>query len=283
MKIDERELVALIRSANPVLTEDALLDSAEESRSFLHAVELKRDAMPEAPVAGLERPPERPKRARVLRPAIAIATIAAAVVLGLALWLASSSEDTAPVDQPPPDPISVVEDLFAAWNAGDVETFIALQSEEAIGFAPGQQVQEETARDAFLFQYMLGAEWVLTDCESPPATGYQGDVVFCRLTVSTDLTRTYGLEHPGLSRVRFVVDDGIINFQSFNPFLVSPSNHSLFLAATWLFDNYEAEATEACGGLSEEWPDYATPRCAEFVQLHLDEWKAYLEAEGAQP
>ena len=184
--------------------------------------------------------------------------------------------------EPSPDPmaVEVVADLFDASNAGDVETYIALQSQEALTEVLGLQEPfgEKKARDSFLFLYLMGAEWVLTDCTARTATAVQGDVVICQLSVDADWLRAYGLEDPP-SRVRFVVDDGIVTENSASIFLRSRHQISGFALAQWLFDNYETGFTEACGGV--DLADFhTTPRCAELMQLHLDEWASYLETDS---
>ncbi len=184
--------------------------------------------------------------------------------------------------EPSPDPIAVevVADLFDASNAGDVETYIALQSQEALTEVLGLQEPfgEKKARDSFLFQYLMGAKWVLTDCTARTATAVQGDVVICQLSVDADWLRAYGLEDPP-SRVRFVVDDGIVTENSASIFLRSRHQISGLALAQWLFDNYETGFTDACGGV--DLADFhTTPRCAELMQLHLDEWASYLETDS---
>ena len=201
---------------------------------------------------------------------------------------ASTSNPAPPTTAPPttaepvPDPmaVEVVAALFNASNAGDVETYMALQSQQALTEALGLQepFREEKARDSFLFLYLMGAEWVLTDCTARTATAVQGDVVFCQLSVDADWLRAYGLEDPP-SRVRFVVDDGIVTENSASIILRSRHAISGLALAQWLFDNYEAGFTEACGGV--DLADFnTTPRCAELMQLHLDEWASYLETDS---
>ncbi|MFQ5968035.1 MAG: nuclear transport factor 2 family protein [Acidimicrobiia bacterium] len=237
-------------------------------------------------------PPEKPRK----RPKWLIAAAAAAAVIvfgGLLVVFSQPRVREAPLAEPPApsttapvsrqvvDPIGVVEALYAAWNAGDVETFMALHAEGAVVKPlPGEPpLSQQAVRDAFLFQYLIGAEWVITDCEAPPATAYEGQVVFCQLMVNTNINRAFGTEDRP-QQAQFVIDDGIITENTYPPaFFSTPHSQAADALAQWLAENYDAERIEACG--RDPFPDWATPRCAEFLNLHLDEWKASREAQGS--
>ncbi len=219
----------------------------------------------------------------------------------------TTTEPTPTTTAPPTaDPIATVEALFDAWNRGDIDTYIALQSDEAIeirgntiffraGTGLSYEQAERAVRDDFMFWYLTGTEWTLSDCEASPELTTPGDVVSCLLIANTGFLRALGEADSGRGvPIRYVVEDGTITFGTVE--LVEEVPNALAQASfiEWAEERIEdgtiEEGTVPCDTLrfiytpplGHMYPP--TPVCAQWIGDHLDEWKADLDSEhSSQP
>ena len=201
--------------------------------------------------------------------------------------------------QPTADPIATVEALFDAWNRGDLDTYIALQSDEAIeirgntiflrtGTGLSYEQAERAVRDDFMFWYLTGTEWILSDCEASPGGSTPGDIVTCQLIANTGFLGALGEADSGRS-VRYLVEDGTITFGTVELFDV-PEALAQASFIEWAKERIEdgtiEEGTVLCDTvrfiytppLGGKFPP--TPVCAQWIGDHLDEWKADLDSES---
>ncbi|MEE8375985.1 MAG: hypothetical protein V3S26_06665, partial [Acidimicrobiia bacterium] len=159
-------------------------------------------------------------------PTIALGTFVLVIILGVGsalLFRPGPGTLTTPIEEAPIiTPIETVQSMFDAWNRGDVEAYLALQSDAFVGSTariilengednqqPSSEEAEALIRDDFTYWFLIGTEWELNECSTRPAPSGQGDQVNCQLTANSVFERAYGVPNDP-KPVRFTVEQGFI-------------------------------------------------------------------------
>lgn len=274
MKLQEHEVVALIRKANPVAADDSLLDGPAADRALLRDIETRRETMTDTSVVEIQRPPEPPRRRRALLWAAAALVV---LVAGTVAILIVAGDEDAPdvattVTTPnvvstttPPPPttapqavdtsaqsIGVAEAFYQAWTDGDYDLFISMVTPEYVEeFERGSSGEDdpaastELARSDFTFWYLLGTTFELSNCTVTQANAIPGDILNCQVTELTEVGRVFGADAQTYD-VRIVVDDGLITESEYLTNVPKGTERDAFVAfADWAEANF-AESEVPC-------------------------------------
>lgn len=237
-------------------------------------------------------------------PVVAVAASVLTLVLGLGsvlLFRSSPGTLTARIEEAllSPDPIETVQSMFDAWNRGDVETYLALQSEAFVGSAariileggeedqqPASEEAEALIRDDFLYWFLIGTEWELNECSAVPAPLDRGDLVSCQLTANSAFERAYGVPNEP-APVRYTVKEGSITAGSV--YRISRGVYPTAAAAffSWVEESIDDGSMEMSSVPCPTNAVYVarqgrapSAECSRWIADHLPTWIATLEATG---
>jgi hypothetical protein len=237
-------------------------------------------------------------------PFVAVGAFVLTIVLGLGsvlLFRSSPGTLTTPIEEAllSPDPIETVQSMFDAWNRGDIETYLALQSEAFVDSAariileggeenqqPASEEAEALIRDDFLYWFLIGTEWELNECSTEPAPLDRGDLVNCQLTANSAFERAYGVPNEPIP-VRYTVKEGFISAGSVYRIGrgVYPTAGAAFF--TWVRESIDGGSMEMSSVPCPTDAVYVARQgrapsgeCSRWIADHLPTWIATLEPTG---
>jgi hypothetical protein len=287
-----------LKKANPVPPGDLGGEPGKSPDEMLAHV--KAPVKPTSRVRTTDATPARHRRG----PVVAVGAFLLAIVLGLggSLLLPSGPGTlTTPMEETPlpPDPIETVQSMFEAWNHGDIESYMAMQSSSFVastaqiileGAEDDRQLDSEEAealiREDFTYWFLIGTEWELKECTIQPAPSGEGDQVDCQLIANSDFEQAYGVPNDP-KPVRYTVEEGFIIAGS-----AERIGRGVYTAAvadffSWVQESIDAGRFEAS---SVPCPTTAVYRarqgrvpsfeCSQWIGDHLPQWVATLDPTG---
>ncbi len=284
-----------MKRANPVPPGDPGGEPGKSPDEMLAHV--KAPTKPTSHVGTTDTTPVRHRRG----PVVAVGAFLFAVVLGLGgalLFRSGPGRLTTPIEEAPP-PLETVQSMFDAWNQGDIEAYMALQSSSFVSSAariilegaeddPQLNAEEAEAliRDDFTYWFLIGTEWELSECTMQPAPSGAGEQVDCQLTANSAFERAYGVPNDP-KPVRYTVEEGLITAGS-----TERIGRGVYTAAAadffiWVQESIDAGSLESS---SVPCPTTAVYRarqgrvpsgeCSQWIADHLPQWISTLEPTG---
>ncbi len=237
-------------------------------------------------------------------PVVAVGAFVLVIVVGLGGALLVRSDPgtlTAPKEEAPlpPDPIETVQSMFDAWNRGDVEDYLASQSEAFVGSTariileggeenqqPDSEEAEALIRDDFTYWFLIGAQWELNECTTQPAPSGRGDQVNCQLTANSAFERAYGVPN-NPTPVRYTVEQGLIvagSAQRIHRGAYPTAAADFF---RWVQESIDAGSFEASSVPCPTTAVYVARQgrvpsgeCSQWIADHLPQWATTLDPSG---
>jgi len=237
-------------------------------------------------------------------PVVGVGAFVLVIVVGVGGALLFRSDPgtlTTPKEEAPlpPDPIETVESMFDAWNRGDVEDYLAVQSDAFVGSTariileggednqqPNSEEAEALIRDDFTYWLLIGTQWELNECSSQPAPSGRGDQVNCQLTANSAFGRAYGVPN-GPKPVRYTVEEGLIiagNAERISRGGYPTAGADFF---SWVQESIDAGIFKASSVPCSTTAVYVARQgrvpsgeCSQWIADHLPQWIATLEPTG---
>ncbi len=287
-----------MKSANPVPPGDPGGKPGQSPDEMLAHV--KAPAKPPSHLGTTDAIPVRRGRG----PVVAVGAFLLAIVLGVGGALLFRSDPgtlTTPKEEAPlpSDPIEAVESMFDAWNRGDVEDYLAVQSDAFVGSTariileggeenqqPDSDEAEALIRDDFTYWFLIGTEWELNECSTRPAPSGRGDQVNCQLTANSAFERAYGVPNDP-KPVRFTVEQGLIlagTADRIGRGAYTTGGADFF---SWVRESIDAGTLEASSVPCLTTAVYGARQgrvpsgeCSQWMADHLPQWIATLEPAG---
>jgi len=286
-----------MKQANPVPPGD----SGDEPRRSLDEMlaHVKAPAKPRPHIDSTDVIPVWHRRG----PTIALGTFVLVIILGVGsalLFRPGPGTVATPIEEAPIiAPIETVQSMFEAWNRGDVEAYLALQSDVFVGstariileggegnLQPNSEEAEALIRDDFTYWFLIGAQWELNECTTQPAPSGRGDQVNCQLTANSAFERAYGVPN-NPTPVRYTVEQGLIVAGSAQRIHrgVYPTAAADFFS--WVQESIDAGSFEASSVPCLTTAVYVARQgrvpsgeCSQWIADHLPQWIATLDPTG---
>ena len=299
---------AAMKRANPVPPDDLGGESGRSPDEMLAHV--KTPAKPRSHAGSTDSTPVLQRRG----PLVAVGGFVLVIVLGVGgalLFRSGSGTLTTPTTETPalttpinelpraPDPIETVRSMFDAWNRGDIEGYLAVQSEAFVVSTariilegaegdpePDSQQAEALIRYDFTYWFLIGTEWELRDCSAQPTPSGRGDQVSCQLIANSAFERAYRVPN-NPKPVRFNVVQGLIVAGTADRIGrgVYPTAAAAFLS--WVKESIEGGSLQAsevpCSTTSiyrARQGRVPTVECSQWIVDQLPDWIATLEPTG---